>query len=72
MKHAMYGILSLLPLLSMTSVWAGDQEDVAAAMNMWKDNLAVGTAEDTSKILSLYAQDGILWGVRRQSISDFW
>ena len=29
-----------------------------AAMNAWKMNLAESTAEDTSKILALYAKDG--------------
>jgi uncharacterized protein (TIGR02246 family) len=43
-------------------VWADDKEDVAAAMNMWRDHLAKGTTEDPGDILSLYAEDGVLWG----------
>ena len=43
-------------------VWADDKEDVAAAMNMWRDYLAKGTTEDPGEILSLYAEDGVLWG----------
>jgi uncharacterized protein (TIGR02246 family) len=43
-------------------VWADDKEDVAAAMNMWRDHLAKGTTEDPGEILSLYAEDGVLWG----------
>src|SRR5512134_1340940 len=43
-------------------VWADDKEDVAAAMNMWRDYLAQGTTEDPGEILSLYAEDGVLWG----------
>jgi uncharacterized protein (TIGR02246 family) len=55
-------ILSLV-LLGMTpTAWAGDKEDVAAAMNMWKETLAAGTTENPGKILSLYAKDGVLWG----------
>ncbi len=47
---------------TLATAQAGDKEDVLAAMEAWKQNLAVGTAEDPSKILSLYAKDGILWG----------
>ena len=43
-------------------VWADDKEDVAAAMNMWRDYLVKGTTEDPGEILSLYAEDGVLWG----------
>lgn len=42
--------------------WADDREDVAAAMAMWQDALAKGTPEDPGPILSLYAEDGVLWG----------
>lgn len=49
-----------------TPVQAGDKEDVLAAMNAWKDNLAKGTAKDPSPVTSLYAKDGVLWG----TISD--
>jgi uncharacterized protein (TIGR02246 family) len=43
-------------------VWADDQDDVAAAMHMWQDYLAKGTSEDPGEILTLYAEDGVLWG----------
>jgi uncharacterized protein (TIGR02246 family) len=43
-------------------VWADDQSDVAAAMNAWGDYLAKGTSEDPGEILTLYAEDGVLWG----------
>jgi uncharacterized protein (TIGR02246 family) len=43
-------------------VWADDQTDVAAAMGMWQDYLAKGTTEDPGEILTLYAEDGVLWG----------
>jgi uncharacterized protein (TIGR02246 family) len=55
-------ILTLVVFAIAPAAWAGDKEDVAAAMNMWRDNLAVGTSEDPSKILSLYADDAVLWG----------
>ena len=47
---------------TLATAQAGDKEDVLAAMEAWKKNLAAGSAEDPSKILSLYAKDGILWG----------
>ena len=43
-------------------VWADDQDDVAAAMNMWGDYLAKGTTEEPGEILTLYADDAVLWG----------
>ena len=70
MKKLLLVLVSFL-LLNMTSmVQAGDKEDVLAAMNMWKQNLAVGTADDPSKILSLYAKDGILWGTISAKLRD--
>jgi uncharacterized protein (TIGR02246 family) len=39
-----------------------DEEDVATAMTMWQDALAKGTSDDPGPILSLYAEDGVLWG----------
>jgi uncharacterized protein (TIGR02246 family) len=41
---------------------ADDKDDVAAAMNAWRDSLAKGTTEDPGEILTLYAEDGVLWG----------
>ena len=55
-------ILSIVLLGITGPAWAGDKEDVAAAMNMWKQDLAAGTPENPGKILSLYAKDGVLWG----------
>ena len=43
-------------------VWADDEDDVAAAMNMWGDYLAKGTTEEPGEILTLYADDAVLWG----------
>ena len=43
-------------------VWADDRDDVAAAMNMWGDYLAKGTTEEPGEILTLYAEDAVLWG----------
>jgi uncharacterized protein (TIGR02246 family) len=43
-------------------VWANDEDDVAAAMNTWRDYLAKGTTEDPGEILTLYADDAVLWG----------
>ena len=42
--------------------WADDQDDVAAAMSMWQDHLAKGSTEEPGEILTLYAEDGVLWG----------
>jgi uncharacterized protein (TIGR02246 family) len=44
------------------SAWADAEDEVAEAMNMWRDYLAKGTSEDPGEILSLYAEDGVLWG----------
>ena len=43
-------------------VWADDETDVTAAMTMWQESLAKGTSEDPGEILTLYAEDGVLWG----------
>ena len=42
--------------------WADDEDDVAAAMSMWGDYLAKGTTEEPGEILTLYAEDAVLWG----------
>lgn len=55
---------------TLVTAQAGDKEDVLAAMEAWKQNLAVGTAGDPSKILSLYAKDGILWGTISSKLRD--
>ena len=43
-------------------VWADDRDDVAAAMDMWGDYLAKGATEEPGEILTLYAEDAVLWG----------
>ena len=70
MKKLLLVLVSFLLLNMNSMVQAGDKEDVLAAMNMWKQNLAVGTADDPSKILSLYAKDGILWGTISSKLRD--
>ena len=55
---------------TLATAQAGDKEDVLAAMEAWKENLAAGTADDPSKILSLYAEDGILWGTISSELRD--
>ena len=69
-KHTIYVGVALFLLGTITTAQAGDKEDVLAAMEMWKQNLAVGTADDPSKILSLYAKDGILWGTISSKLRD--
>jgi uncharacterized protein (TIGR02246 family) len=56
------GVAALAMLAVASPVWADDEEDVAAAMAMWGDYLAKGTTEEPGEILSLYAEDGVLWG----------
>ena len=66
MMKAFVLAFALLFCFAAAPLQAGDQEDVLAAMNAWKENLAKGTAEDPSPVTSLYAEDGVLWG----TISD--
>jgi uncharacterized protein (TIGR02246 family) len=54
--------LALVVFGMIPPAWAGDKEDVAAAMNMWRDNLAASTPENPSKVISLYGDDAVLWG----------
>ena len=62
MKATAYGVVTLLICGIALPVSADDEEDVAAAMDMWKENLAKGTTDDPGEILTLYAEDGVLWG----------
>jgi uncharacterized protein (TIGR02246 family) len=69
LRRTIYACAALSLFGTLATAQAGDKEDVLAAMEAWKQNLAVGTAADPSKILSLYAKilslyakDGILWG----------
>ena len=56
------GVATLLVCGMALPAWGDDREDVAAAMNLWRDYLAKGTSEDPGEILTLYAEDGVLWG----------
>jgi uncharacterized protein (TIGR02246 family) len=63
MKTSMVqGIVALAVCAVALPVWADDKDDVATAMNMWGDYLAKGTTEEPGEILSLYGEDGVLWG----------
>ena len=57
-----YGAMVLAIGAVASPVWADDKADVAAAMTTWGDYLAEGTSEEPGEILSLYAEDGVLWG----------
>lgn len=62
-KKAMLGTsLAVLLIATASTAMAGDKEDVTAAMNAWRDSLPVSSAADPSKVVSLYAKDGVLWG----------
>jgi uncharacterized protein (TIGR02246 family) len=61
-KIIVCGIATALVCGSALPVWADDEDDVAAAMNMWRDSLAKGSTEDPGEILTLYADDAVLWG----------
>ena len=54
--------LALVVFGMIPAAWAGDKEDVAAAMNMWRDNLAASSSEKPDKVVSLYGEDAVLWG----------
>jgi hypothetical protein len=56
------GVAMLLLCGVALPVWADDEDDVAAAMNTWGDYLAKGTSEEPGEILTLYADDAVLWG----------
>jgi hypothetical protein len=76
MKRAIVcGFAALLIGGVASPLWADDQADVAAAMDAWKDYLAKGSSENPGDILSLYAEDGVLWGTisstdRRERLLD--
>jgi len=62
-KRTMLGLsVAVLLVATASAAWAGAKEEVTAAMNAWRDNLKVSTAADPSKVTSLYAKDGVLWG----------
>jgi hypothetical protein len=51
-----------LTLFAAAPASADDKADVTAAMEMWKSKLAEACVSDPTKILALYAEDGVLWG----------
>jgi uncharacterized protein (TIGR02246 family) len=61
-RKTVCAVATLLVCGMALPVWADDKDDVAAAMNAWRDSLAKGTTEDPGEILALYAEDGVLWG----------
>jgi uncharacterized protein (TIGR02246 family) len=61
-RFIVYGVLTLAVGAVASPAWADDKADVASAMSMWGDYLAKGTSEQPGDILSLYAEDGVLWG----------
>src|SRR5262245_46928042 len=64
------GVATLLTCGVALPVWADDEADVAATMDLWRDYLAKGTTEDPGEILSLYAEDGVLWGTISRTRRD--
>src|SRR3712207_3213082 len=64
------GVMALAIGAVASPVWADDKADVAAAMTRWGDYLAQGTSEEPGEILSLYAEDGVLWGTLSTSRRD--
>jgi uncharacterized protein (TIGR02246 family) len=61
-RKTVCAVATLLVCGMALPVWADDKDDVAAAMNAWRDSLAKGSTEDPGEILTLYAEDGVLWG----------
>lgn len=65
-----YAFASAFMLVS-TGAFADDKADVTAAMGAWKDSLAAACGGGgVSKILPLYAEDGVLWGTISPTIRD--
>jgi uncharacterized protein (TIGR02246 family) len=69
MKQSTCAILSLT-LVSISPAFADDKADVQAAMNAWKQKLAVACSVDPKEILGLYAEDGVLWGTISTTIRN--
>jgi uncharacterized protein (TIGR02246 family) len=61
-RTIVYGVMALAIDAIASPVSADDKAEVAAAMTRWGDYLAKGTSEEPGEILSLYAEDGVLWG----------
>ena len=71
MKTTIFQGVAALAICAIASpVWADDEEDVASAISMWGDYLAKGTTEEPGEILSLYAEDGVLWGTLSSTRRD--
>ncbi|MGF1611580.1 MAG: SgcJ/EcaC family oxidoreductase [Kiloniellales bacterium] len=68
MKRVMLTAMLLVLYGFASAAQADDNEEVLAAMTMWKDSLAVGSAESPDKILALYAEDAVLWGTISSTI----
>lgn len=65
-----YAFASAFVLVS-SGAFADDKADVTAAMGAWKDSLAAACGGGgASKILPLYAEDGVLWGTISPTIRD--
>ena len=71
MRTTIFHGVAVLAICAVASpVWADDEADVTAAMNMWGEYLAKGTTEEPGEILSLYAEDGVLWGTLSSTRRD--
>ncbi|MER2267417.1 SgcJ/EcaC family oxidoreductase [Methylobacterium oxalidis] len=66
----MRSVLLMLALLltSSSAANADDNADVKAAMNAWRSGITEACSKDVSHILSLYAEDAVLWGTLSQTI----
>jgi len=49
----------IVPLGLGSTAWAGDKEDVAAAVAKWADAFS---AETPDRVLALYDREAVLWG----------
>lgn len=59
-RHAALGVVLFLAVVAGGQAsFAGPREDVAAAMDMWRDTFS---AESPEAILALYDQEAVLWG----------
>lgn len=73
MKHAVLISLTVPVLGTMIAgaALADDKADVLAAMELWQQRLAEACPSNPEKVVSLYAEDGVLWGtISRQIRND--
>ena len=61
MKNLVISGFALL-LAASAPAYAGDKEDVLAAMNQWGKMVAEGCTGAPNKIVAMYSKDGVLWG----------